>query len=60
MNDESSFDMKVATKITGGGDIEMATDPANIEKTYDSDNGKTYFVDKVIHDPFKSVYTVLG
>lgn len=49
-----------ATKITGGGDIEMATDPANIEKTYDSDNGKTYFVDKVIHDPFKSVYTVLG
>lgn len=49
-----------ATKITGGGDIEIATAPAEIEKTYDSDNGKTYFVDKVIEDPAKSVYTVLG
>jgi uncharacterized surface protein with fasciclin (FAS1) repeats len=49
-----------ATKITGGGDLEINASPAAIEKTYNSDNGKAYFIDKVLQDPVKSVYTVLG
>jgi uncharacterized surface protein with fasciclin (FAS1) repeats len=49
-----------ATKVTGGGDLEQKTAPAEIEKTYASDNGNAYFIDKVLQDPSKSVYTVLG
>ena len=48
------------TKITGGGDTEEGFSPSEISKTYVSDNGKSYFVDKIIHDPNKSVYTALG
>ncbi|MDR0505379.1 MAG: fasciclin domain-containing protein [Dysgonamonadaceae bacterium] len=50
----------LSTTISGGGDIEQAMQPASIIKAFDSDNGKTFFVDKIIHDPIKSVYQVLG
>ena len=52
--------------MTGGGDIEQNVAPATIVKNpscmgrYDSDNGRTYFVNKILHDPIKSVYTLLG
>lgn len=54
-------------RLQGGGDVE-----ANVEATvvinevtnqpsrYDSDNGRTFFVNRVLHDPVKSVYTLLG
>ncbi|MDD4969107.1 MAG: adenylate cyclase [Paludibacter sp.] len=56
------------TQITGGGDVEQAVAPAQIvtnpvtglKKRYDSDNGRTYFVDKIIQDPIKSVFMALG
>jgi len=56
------------TSFTGGGDIEQNISPAQIvsnpltgnKKRYDSDNGRTYFVDKIIQDPIKSVFTMLG
>ncbi len=54
--------------LTGGGDIEQSVVPAHIETNpntnnkyvYDSDNGRTYFIDKIIEDPTKSLYTLLG
>ncbi|MGI6224270.1 MAG: adenylate cyclase [Prevotella sp.] len=51
--------------VTGGGDIEQGVAPANIIQSngiydlYDSDNGRTYFIDKIVQDPTKSVYTCL-
>jgi len=56
------------TEMTGGGDIELGIDPAKIvindvsgvKSIYDSDNGRSYYVDKILQDPVKSVYTVLG
>ena len=50
----------MATTMTGGGDIEQGVQPASILKAYESDNGKTFFVDKILQDPIKSVYQVLG
>jgi hypothetical protein len=55
-------------KLYGGGDIEVHSTPSQIvvnevtqqKSIYDSDNGRTYFVNQVLHDPSKSVYTVLG
>lgn len=55
-------------KLLGGGDIEANVAPATIvtnevtglPSRYDSDNGRTFFVDRVLQDPIKSVYTVLG
>lgn len=55
-------------KLLGGGDIEANTEPASIvinevtgmPSRYDSDNGRTFFIDRVLHDPVKSVYTALG
>lgn len=55
-------------RIQGGGDVEAKVEPASIitnevtgmPSRYDSDNGRTFFVDRVLHDPVKSVYTVLG
>lgn len=55
-----------AVLMTGGGDIEQNVAPAQIIKSssvsgiYDSDNGRTYFIDRILQDPFKSVYTVMG
>lgn len=56
------------TQIKGGGDIEQKTSAASIitnptsgEKSlYSSDNGRTYFVNKILQDPIKSVYTLMG
>jgi uncharacterized surface protein with fasciclin (FAS1) repeats len=48
------------TTLTGGGDREQNVQPANIVSSYESDNGRTYLVDKILQDPVKSVYTVLG
>lgn len=55
-------------RVQGGGDIEAKVEPASIitnevtgmPSRYDSDNGRTFFIDRVLHDPVKSVYTVLG
>ena len=55
-------------KITGGGDIELGVTPAEIvtnevsgvKSRYDSDNGRSYYIDKILQDPIRSVYTVLG
>ena len=54
--------------VTGAGDIEenispaqIVTDPSTgLKNVYDADNGRTYFIDKILHDPSKSTYTVLG
>lgn len=53
--------------LKGGGDIEQGASAANITENasgqkniYDSDNGRTFFMDKILQDPVKSVYTVLG
>lgn len=56
------------TQMTGGGDLEQSVAPAGIvnnsltgqKMRYDSGNGRTYFVDKIIQDPISSVFTVLG
>lgn len=55
-------------QLWGGGDIEKGLEPATIvtneitgvPSRYDSDNGRTFFVNKVLQDPIKSVYTILG
>ncbi|MDR2086459.1 MAG: fasciclin domain-containing protein [Dysgonamonadaceae bacterium] len=55
-------------QLSGGGDIEAGVAPAEIithpdsgnKSTFLSENGKTYFVDKILHDPVKSVYTLMG
>lgn len=54
--------------VTGGGDIEQNVAPAKLvteagntsPDRYDSDNGRTYFIDRVVQDPTNSVYTNLG
>lgn len=54
-------------RFTGGGDMELAIDAANItisddghQCIYDSQNGRTFFIDKLVHDPVKTVYNVLS
>ncbi len=53
-------------KLAGGGDLEQGFDPAEIislpngdKGIYETDNGHTFFVNHIINDPYKSVYTVL-
>ena len=53
--------------FNGGGDMELGIEPARVVYTengspclYDSQNGRTFFVDHILHDPVKNVYTVLG
>lgn len=50
-------------KINGGGDMEYGTDYASVIKSkagipcrYDSDNGRTFFIDHILHDATTSVY----
>lgn len=51
--------------VTGGGDIEQAIPEARLvyengaPARYDSDNGRTYFIDRVIQDATNSVYNSL-
>ncbi|MDR2627823.1 MAG: fasciclin domain-containing protein, partial [Dysgonamonadaceae bacterium] len=55
-------------KLSGGGDIEEQSPPAGIMTNpgngtlnrYEADNGRTWFVDKVLHTPVQSVYSVLS
>jgi uncharacterized surface protein with fasciclin (FAS1) repeats len=55
-------------QMTGGGDMELNLPPAEIvvnqasglKSNYPSENGKTYFIDRILQDPVKSVYTVMG
>ncbi|WP_455587763.1 fasciclin domain-containing protein [Bacteroides sp.] len=55
-------------RVQGAGDMEANVEPASIitnevtglPSRYDSDNGRTFFIDRVLQDPIKSVYTVLG
>lgn len=53
-------------KVAGGGDDELNMSPANVITNelgqlckYDSDNGRTFFIDGVLHDPTSNVYGVL-
>lgn len=47
------------TKICGGGDLEQGWTSANILSTFFTDNSHTFFVDRVLQDPFRSVYAEL-
>lgn len=51
----------------GGGDMELSAGPARVAVSdngdpcrYDSDNGRTFFIDRILHDPAQSVYQQLG
>lgn len=54
-------------KVKAGGEIEEGLDPAKVvyaedgnrKAYYQMENGHTFFVDKILQDPFKSVYTVM-
>ncbi|MDD6889540.1 MAG: fasciclin domain-containing protein [Bacteroidales bacterium] len=53
--------------FNGGGDMELGLEPAHVVLTddgrpcmYDAQNGRTFFVDHILHDPVKNVYDVLG
>lgn len=49
--------------VQGGGDVEQQKDPAQVVTIheqpgiYDSDNGRTFIIDRVLQDPTNSVYT---
>lgn len=47
------------TKVSGGGDIEQAWNAANIESTFITDNSHTFFIDRILQDPYRSVYSEL-
>lgn len=51
----------------GGGDMEVSASAAKVTVSnngtpclYNSDNGRTFFIDKILHDPASSVYQQLG
>lgn len=50
----------------GGGEMEIGVPNAQVTSTdgraciYDSQNGRTFFIDRMLHDPSKNVYDVLG
>lgn len=53
--------------FNGGGDMELGIEPAHVVVAesgnpcvYDSQNGRTFFIDHILHDPVKNVYNVLG
>ena len=47
------------THIAGGGDREQGTHDARILNTFVTDNSHTFFIDRILQDPFRSVYTEL-
>ena len=56
-----------SVKFNGGGDLETGTDYATIVSSssgdlcrYDSDNGRTFFIDHILHDATTSVYDQLA
>ena len=53
--------------FNGGGDMELGLEPAKVVYAengypclYNSQNGRTFFVDHILHDPVKNVYNVLS
>ena len=54
-----------AMEVAGGGDIEQNLPNAKVVQLetgagrYLMDNGRTFFMDRILQDPFKSVYTVM-
>lgn len=58
----------LSTGFYGGGDVELSLPAARIAESvtapgeaarYEQNNGRTFFIDRVLQDPFKSVYTVM-
>lgn len=49
----------LALKVMGGGDLENDVE-VNVVDVFEQANGRTYFIDKPIQTPLRSVYTVLG
>ena len=47
------------TRITGGGDTEQGWPSAALVNTFVTDNSHTFFIDRIMQDPFRSVYTEL-
>lgn len=47
------------TQIYGGGDVEVGLPDASVSNIYHTDNSHTFFIDRVLQDPFKSVYATL-
>ena len=47
------------TRIAGGGDRELQTPDARILNSFVTDNSHTFFIDRIMQDPFRSVYTEL-
>lgn len=47
------------TRINGGGDRELGTPDAHILNTFVTDNSHTFFIDRIVQDPFRSVHTEL-
>lgn len=47
------------TTLSGGGDIEQGWDAAHILSTFYTDNSHTFFTDRILQDPFRSVYAEL-
>ncbi|GAO30830.1 fasciclin domain-containing protein [Geofilum rubicundum] len=46
-------------KVMGGGDLERDV-TVNVTDVYEQENGRTYFIDKPIQPPLRSVYSVLS
>lgn len=56
-----------SVRFNGGGDIEAGTAEASVVRSsrgypcrYDSDNGRTFFIDHILHDATTSVYEQLA
>ena len=55
-------------KVQGGGDREMGLPEAEVvtlekdhrKARYEMDNGRTFFIDRILQDPFKSVYYTMS
>ncbi len=47
------------TQIYGGGDQELGLPNATVSNIYQTDNSHTFFIDRILQDPFKSVYATL-
>lgn len=47
------------TAVAGGGDIEQGWNSAKVMSTFITDNSHTFFIDRILQDPFRSVYSEL-
>lgn len=46
-------------QLAAGGDIELGTGYAGVAQYYETENGRTFFIDKILQDPFSSVYSAM-